>query len=181
MCWGSARQMSVHVSHISSALSQLIQALCCLMHAILLVLSSSIAALTASWTGSHLPLPWALLHWAIGKLHKPDLPIATATTTALCLSLAFTASSSLVALHFLLVSISMLATETFGVLESLYCSASLVQMTLDSSVMLLSGSCRMLFFPYRAALLRLQGKPNQLWRYPLIFLSILSTDVMGTS
>lgn len=109
-------------------------------------------------------------------LHPTDaLGCTTAPTNALCLSLASAVASSEVALHFLPVRTSKPAAE------SLYCSAYLVWETLNSSTMLLNGSCRMFCLPYRAALLRLGGRPSHLQRYPLIFLSIASTDVTGTS
>ena len=82
--WGSARQISVQVSLRSIAFSHLVHFPCCLMPAIVLLLVSSVTALTSSpWISCLLSSHWALLCWGDGKLPKPVLPLATAPTTAL--------------------------------------------------------------------------------------------------
>ncbi|XP_073677303.1 mitochondrial glutamate carrier 1-like [Garra rufa] len=58
-------------------------------------------------------------------------------------------STAFPAFHFLPVLTSMLADDT---LQSLYCRASLVRTTMNSSVRPLNGSCKMLLVPYNAAL-----------------------------
>lgn len=54
-------------------------------------------------------------------------------------------------------------------LESRKSIVSLVWATLNSSLRLLISSRSLLLLPYSATLQRLQGRPNHLWRYALIF------------
>lgn len=81
---------------------------------------------------------------------------------ALCLNPDSASSGSLEVLHSLQVQSSVSAADTL--LDSLYCIASLVQETMNSSVMMLKGSFRVLFFPYRAVVLKLCNRPSHLQR-----------------
>lgn len=74
----------------------------------------------------------------------------------------YSATRDSAALNFLPVRSWMPADATLGSLDSLYCGTSRVFDTMNSSTKPLTGSCRMLLVPYRAALLRLQGRPDHL-------------------
>lgn len=82
MQWGSACQMSVHMSHLSIAFSHLIQAPCCIMPAIL-----PVVLLNHRCPYLLVDKQSLLLALSLGRLTKPDLLIVTALTMALYPSL----------------------------------------------------------------------------------------------
>lgn len=158
--------------------SHLVHAFSCLSPTILLTLSSSMPAQTSSWIRWRLFLPWALLTWVFEVSQACQLPWCPP-----CLFLRHDSATSTAfsTLHFLPGLTSMPADDTFWSLESKYRRDYFVHATINSSVRLLNGSCKMLVVLYSAALLRLRERPSHLQRKLLIFLSRDLTVVTVTT
>lgn len=139
--------MPVQVSLHSVALSYFIQASCWLLLAILLVHVSFSPALTSRRIKCGFSLPRCTVE-----------PETWPSLIILQFPPAFGLTSAVSVFYFLSVRISASDAKTFGSFQPLYCSASLVQATLNSSKVLLNRCYFMLHFPYRAAQVRLHVK-----------------------
>lgn len=105
------------------------------------------------------PCPWFCPPGSLGRNQSLCLRHDTGTSTAFSI------------LHFLSVLTSMPVHDILQSLESLYCRASYVHATINSSVRSLNGSCWVLHVPYSTALVRLHESSSYFWRKTLIFLT----------
>lgn len=108
--------------------------LCCFSHTIWLARSSLTPALTSFWTRSHLSLPLKLVKSIDGMLLNLARPLVTVPTSALWCSFDSVRITASWAFYFVQVFNSITGRETLGSLDFLCCSTSLVQLTLNSSV-----------------------------------------------
>lgn len=103
-------------------------------------------------------MPWTLSYQGLGKPPSLACPVASVPTSAVCLSRDSAISNSLWPLHFL--PVRTLMPRLVPGVPALLCFSFMRDLKLFR-YMLLNGSCSMLLLPYRAALLRLHGRPSQ--------------------
>ncbi len=124
MWYGSAFSSSAQVIFLSTTVSHLIQAPCCLIPTSLQILPSSTAALISSWTSPRFSFPLVELMLGVGKGSSPSWPHVTILTRLLWRSISSACCTASSAFHFPPVLAMIPALATFGSLQFLFCTTS---------------------------------------------------------